>query len=94
MAEGQTLEALLEEMEEAGEREDVSAGDLVDRFEDRSLGVLVAVLGLAGLIPGAIALPCVGLVLLGLALMVRDGLLALLGWAFAAGSAALLLWLL
>lgn len=48
----------------------------------------------AAFIPGGVWVPSLAVLFLGLALVGNDGVLALIGWAGAAGSIALLFWLL
>lgn len=49
--EPRNLEALLDELNQSGSDAAVSVGDVLDRFQHRSLGVLIALVGLIAVIP-------------------------------------------
>lgn len=76
--EAASIEGLLDDLRESASGETVSAGDIVDHFQHRSLGILLALLGLitimpvVGDIPGA-AIVCATLTLVAIVQWLRGG---------------------
>jgi len=96
------VDRMLERVRPIGEWVDARLGDraklLVEGDVARAAIALVCA-GLAvamvvlSLVPGLASVPALGIMLFGLALMGRDGLVALIGYGFAGGSAVALVYL-
>lgn len=62
MSEGHNLEGILDDLDEAAGEGEVSVGDMVHAFEERSLGALLAVIGLVAALPVIGGIPGVSIV--------------------------------